>query len=99
MRGRIPVHDIQRCRKVLLDSLLVKRRKQLLRRNMCGNNNNTLIKRSSIIIPLIQFCSNSCIIIITRMIKTAKSDVFNQISTNDFYHVCGFWPEQFKEIS
>ena len=27
------------------------------------------------------------------------NDLFNQTSKHDFYCMCGFWPEQFKEIT
>ena len=103
MRGRIPAHDIQRYRKLLFDSLIVKRRRQLLRRNMRGNSNNTLIKRSSIIIDTFLFealyyhhysYDNKIRPRAHHKLPPfTKSDLFNQISAHDFYHVCGFWPE------
>ena len=103
MRGRTPAHDVQRCRKMLLDSLLVKRRKHLLRRNMCGNKSNVLIKRSSMTMDSMLFQSlhhhnyscdkNTRPYAHYELPPLSCNDIFNQTSKHDFYYICGFWPE------
>ena len=34
-----------------------------------------------------------------KLAALMSNDVFNQISSHDFYYAHGFWPEQFNEIS
>ena len=109
MRGRAPAHDTHRCRKLLLDSLVLERRRQLLQRNVCDSKNNTLTKWSSIGIDARLFealCyhhySHDNISRPRAHCKSpplAKSDFFDQMPAHDFCHVRGFWPDRFKKIS
>ena len=94
MRGRMPAHDVQRYRKMLLDSLLVKRRKHLLRHNMCSNKSNVLIKRSSMTMDIMLFQSlcyqnysydkNTRPYAHYELPTLSCNDSFNQMSKHDF---------------